>query len=115
MDPRIPRQSRRPAPALVLEEVTRRLPVYLRELQKFDHIDAAFAGLAFGKKRVREPKALAHVSLAETSVLSSLDQPANDRVVSSLEWDGSRFARSTALGRSNRTHPSSVGTVCQIP
>lgn len=75
-----------------VQEVLRRLPVELCQLQKLHHVNAALPGLTFRQEGMRESHVFGNLTLIQPSFFACRNQPLEDRIVLRLKWGRSRFA-----------------------
>jgi hypothetical protein len=94
---------------IMVQEVLRRLLIYLSKLDEFKYFDAALAGLALREKRMRPFHACGDFTLCQARFLAGRDQLLKKPVVESLMGRCSPLPRDSSLRLLLLLHLSSVG------
>lgn len=92
-----------------VQEVLRRLGIYLSKLDEFKHFDTALAGLAFGEKGMRPFHPCGDFALRQARFFAGRDQLFEKSVVKSLMMRRPPLAGDSRLRLLLFLHLSSVG------
>ena len=100
---------RRDTQSIRVEEVLRRLRIYLSKLDEFKHFDTALACLAFGEKGMRPFHPCGDFTLCQARFLAGRDQLFKKPIIDSLMGRRPPLARYAGLRLPLLLHLSSVG------